>query len=507
MTTLRLILGDQLSETISSLEGCNKKKDIIMMCEVMEEATYVKHHKKKLVFVFSAMRHFAQELLNKKYQVTYIKLDPTKETSSFTSEVKKIVSTKKIDNIILTEPGEYRLLQCFRGWQKTLNLPVEIKPDTRFLCTTNEFSAWVGKKKQCRMEYFYRYMRNKHDILMENDKPVGGKWNYDDENRKHPKHHLKIPRPYQTKADDVTQDVIKLVVSYFGEHFGDISPFHYAVTRRQALNALNQFIKERLPLFGDYQDAMLESEPWMFHSHISLYLNCGLLLPMECINAALNAYDKGDAPLNSVEGFIRQILGWREFVRGMYWLKMPAYIKKNTLNAKNKLPEFYWTGQTKMNCLKQCIQETKQHAYAHHLQRLMVIGNFALLAGIKPAEVSEWYLLVYADAYEWVELPNVIGMILFADGGEIASKPYASGGAYINKMSNYCKRCQYKVSVKNGPDACPYNYLYWDFLDRNRDKLKDNHRLTMMYKLYDKMKPDKKDAIKQDSKRFLEELI
>jgi deoxyribodipyrimidine photolyase-related protein len=258
--------------------------------------------------------------------------------------------------------------------------------------------------------------------------------------------------------------------------------------------------------FGDYQDAMIEGEPWMYHSHLSFYLNCGLLLPIECVRAAERAYYNGDAPLNSAEGFIRQIVGWREYVRGIYWLKMPEYKSENFFEAKRQLPNFYWTAETKMNCLSQCVTETQQNAYAHHIQRLMVLGNFALLTGIEPNQVNEWFLIVYADAYEWVELPNVTGMILFADGGYLASKPYASGGSYINKMSNYCKNCQYSVTKKNGDNACPFNYLYWSFLAKNRSKLGQNHRLTMMYGVYDRMSDDKKMLIERDSKAFLEAL-
>jgi deoxyribodipyrimidine photolyase-related protein len=270
-----------------------------------------------------------------------------------------------------------------------------------------------------------------------------------------------------------------------------------------ALHVLDQFIEQRLSHFGDYQDAMIQGEPWIYHSHISFYLNCGLLLPLECVQAAEKAYHQRKAPLNAVEGFIRQIIGWREYVRGIYWLKMPSYAEANFFEANRQLPDFYWTANTKMNCLRSCVLETKQNAYAHHIQRLMVLGNFALLAGIDPKEVNEWFLIVYADAYEWVELPNVSGMILFADGGYLASKPYAAGGNYINKMSDYCKNCNYKVTKKNGPDACPFNYLYWDFLDRNRNKLQSNHRIGMMYKTFDRMGEEKKIAIHNESKIFL----
>ncbi len=503
MKTLRFILGDQLSQNISSLRDCDKSNDIILMCEVMAEATYVKHHKKKIAFLFSAMRHFAEELEAQGHHVRYIKLDDEHNSCSFTGEVERAIKIHTIEQIIVTYPGEYRVLQDMLSWGKRFGMPVEIRSDDRFLCDPDEFVVWAEGRKQLRMEYFYREMRKKHAVLMNDDGPEGGQWNYDAENRKPPKEGLTIPATYHSEPDAITQEVMSLVAERFNDHFGDLEPFHFAVTRDQALIALRQFIEQRLSQFGDYQDAMIEGEPWMYHSHISFYLNCGLLLPLECVQAAEQAYTDQKAPLNAVEGFIRQIIGWREYMRGIYWLKMPDYAKQNFFDANRKLPGFYWTAKTKMNCLHHCVKETRQNAYAHHIQRLMVLGNFALIAGIDPTHVNAWFLIVYADAYEWVELPNVSGMILFADGGYLASKPYAAGGSYINKMSDYCKNCDYKVKQKTGPDACPFNYLYWDFLVRNRDRLASNHRLGMMYKTYDRMGDDKKLAIEQDSKQFL----
>ena len=503
MRTLRLILGDQLSHSISSLDDCDMAQDIILMCEVWDEATYVRHHKKKIAFIFSAMRHFSEELRAVGYNTVYIKLDDINNSGSFTGEIKRAVTRFKLDRIIVTSPGEYRVLTDIKNWEADIGIPVNIRPDNRFLCDADEFYQWANQRKQMRMEYFYREMRKKYYILMEGDQPVGGKWNYDADNRKSPTDDLVIPPAYINQPDQISLDVKALVAERFSDHFGDIEPFYFAVTREQALQVLNQFIEERLSCFGDYQDAMLQGEPWMYHSHISFYINCGLLLPLECVRAAENAYYNGKAPLNAVEGFIRQIVGWREYVRGIYWLKMPEYKTENYFQAKRDLPDFYWTANTKMNCLHQCVSETQHNAYAHHIQRLMVLGNFALLAGIEPKQVNDWFLLVYADAYEWVELPNVSGMILFADGGYLASKPYAAGGAYINKMSDYCKNCQYKVSKKEGEEACPFNYLYWDFLARHRDKLKGNHRLAMMYRTYERFSEDKKQLIYRDSEQFL----
>jgi len=503
MRTLRLILGDQLTLSVSSLEDCDLNQDVVLMCEVWDEATYVRHHKKKIAFIFSAMRHFSEALCEAGYNTCYIKLDDPNNTGSFTGEVKRAVTRFKIDRIVVTSPGEYRVLEDIKQWETEVGLPVDIRPDNRFLCNSDEFSEWASQRKQMRMEYFYREMRKKYYILMDGDQPVGGKWNFDADNRKSPRGNLIIPPAYINKPDPITLEVKSLVAERFSDHFGDIDPFYFAVTREQALQVLKQFIEERLDCFGDYQDAMLQGEPWMYHSHISFYINCGLLLPLECVRAAENAYYNGKASLNAVEGFIRQIVGWREYVRGIYWLKMPEYKTENYFQAKRNLPDFYWTANTKMNCLHQCVSETQHNAYAHHIQRLMVLGNFALLAGIEPKQVNDWFLLVYADAYEWVELPNVSGMILFADGGVLASKPYAAGGAYINKMSDYCKGCQYKVSKKEGEEACPFNYLYWDFLARHRDKLKGNHRLAMMYRTYDRFSEDKKQIIYRDSEQFL----
>ncbi|MDC1444656.1 cryptochrome/photolyase family protein [Amylibacter sp.] len=503
---LRLILGDQLNGNISSLRDVNKLTDSILICEVKSEATYVKHHKKKIAFLFSAMRHFSKFLEESNFKLKYVKYDDVDNSGSLFGEVKKATDINNYKKIIVTKPNEFRLYSEILEWENKLNIHVEIRDDDRFLCTTDEFNTWANDRKQLRMEFFYRNMRRKYNILMDGDEPIGGQWNYDSENRKPPKNGLKIPDSYSNKPDEITKDVIKLVDQNFKDHFGDLLPFNFAVTRQQALIILDEFIDKRLGMFGDFQDAMIEGEPWMFHSHISFYLNCGLLTPLECIKAVESAFYDNRAPLNAVEGFIRQVLGWREYIRGVYWYKMPEYKSENFLEASRKLPEFYWTGKTNMNCLKQCITETKENSYAHHIQRLMVLGNFVLLTGIKPDEVNNWYLAVYSDAYEWVELPNVTGMILYADGGVLASKPYAASGAYINRMSNYCKSCHYKVSSKNGEDACPFNYLYWDFLIRNENKLRNNPRMGLIYRNLDKMKSEKFESIRSDSNTFLKRI-
>ena len=499
---LRFIFGDQLSHGLSSLSDLSKGSDVVLMCEVRQEATRVRHHKKKIVFIFSAMRHFAAELREQGCQVDYIHYDAPDNAGNFTAELERAVARHKPDAVVLTEPSEYAVLEEVNRWQTQLNLPVEVRADNRFLCTQARFAQWAEGRKQLRMEFFYREMRREHNILMNEGEPTGGQWNYDSENRKPPKEGLEIPPTYQSRPDAITREVMTLVANEFNDHFGDLEPFHFAVTADQARQALEQFVAERLCSFGDYQDAMLQGEPWMYHSHLSFYINCGLLTALECIEAAEDAYRKGQAPLNAVEGFIRQILGWREYVRGLYWLKMPDYAAENFFAANRSLPEFFWNGRTQMNCLRQCVLETKQNAYAHHIQRLMIIGNFALLAGLSPNEVNEWFWVVYADAYQWVELPNVSGMILYADGGLLASKPYAASGAYIKRMSNYCDGCSYKVAKKNGPSACPFNYLYWNFLLTQQERLNNNPRMGMSYRTLARMDAEKVQAIRNDSARF-----
>ncbi len=503
MSKLCIILPNQLSLSTSSLQAIDPKVDHILIAETLDYFTHVKHHQKKIAFLLSAMRHFAQELERLKFQLTYI--DIQQQLPALKDAVEHTLKENSITEIYFTYPADYRTLQHIQEMEQKLSIPIHILPDENFLCETEEFEQWAGHKKQLRMEFFYRTMRQKYQILMEGKEPIGGKWNFDTQNRKKAPKGLEVPETYHAKPDKITLKAIADTQQYFSQHFGDLEPFFFAVTRQQALKALDQFIEDRLCLFGDYQDAMVEKEPFMFHAHISFYLNCGLLQPLECIQAAETAYHAQKAPLNAVEGFIRQILGWREYVRGIYWLKMPEYASMNFLSAKNKLPSFYWTADTTMNCLKQCITETKNNAYAHHIQRLMVLGNFALIAGIEPKYVNEWYLIVYADAYEWVEMPNVSGMVLFADGGLLASKPYAASGSYINKMSDYCQNCAFNVKEKLGEKACPFNYLYWDFLIRNQKVLYSNQRLSFMYAMINKMPKEQVKGIQTQAKQFLKQ--
>ena len=506
MGNIALVLGDQLTPAITSLSAANCAHDTILMVEVAEETSYVRHHKKKIAFLFSAMRHFAEELRTTGWLVDYVTLDAQENTGNFTGELARAIERHKADGVLVTEPGEYRVKEMIAGWQAKLGVPVSILPDHRFICSHNEFQDWARGRKQLRMEYFYREMRRKTGLLMEGDKPAGGKWNYDADNRKPAKADFFMPSPHRVSPNNTTQEVLALIGNHFPEHFGDLEPFWFGVTRADAMAALDHFIEVALPKFGDYQDAMLEGERFLYHSVLSLYLNAGLLDPLLVCQRVETAFKDGHVPLNAAEGFIRQIIGWREYVRGIYWLKMPSYVNENFFGNTRPLPKFYWTGETDMACLRAAITQTKEEAYAHHIQRLMVTGNFALLAGIDPREVHEWYLAVYADAYEWVELPNTLGMSQFADGGLLGSKPYASSGNYINKMSDHCKNCRYDVKQKTGENACPFNPLYWDFLVRNAEKLKGNPRMAQMYRTWDRMSEEKQAEYLESATKVLDAL-
>lgn len=506
MATVRLILGDQLNAAISALEG-HMPGDTVLIAEVMQEATYVAHHPKKIAFLFSAMRHFAENCASLGMQVRYVRLDDMANTGSITGEVLRAIEDTGAEYVVCTEPGEWRLRETMQQWADLLPVPVTIREDTRFLCSHAEFRQWAGSKKQLRMELFYRRMRQKYGLLMEqNGAPCGGKWNYDAQNRKPPKRGLSSPPRLRHPRSTITKEVLELVGSRFDTHFGDLYPFYFAVTREQALEEASHFMQELLPNFGDYQDAMMKDEAYLYHSLLAPYLNAGLLLPLELCQMAEDAYRKGDAPLNAAEGFIRQILGWREYVRGIYWQFMPDYEARNYFEASRALPAFYWGQETQMACVREAVKHTRIHAYSHHIQRLMVTGNFALLAGIDPKEVHEWYLAVYADAYGWVEVPNTLGMALHADGGTMASKPYAASGKYINRMSNFCQSCAYNPDVTTEDHACPFNALYWDFLARHADKLRSNHRMPYVYATWDKFGPQKQQEIRRHAQTIFERL-
>lgn len=497
MANLILILGDQLSHRLSALEGADKDNDLVVMAEVHSEASYTNHHKKKLVFIFSAMRHFADALAEDGWRVHYQRYHPDNPAQSIEQVIAELVRECQPERVITTECGEWRLHEQISRWHKTLSIPVEIRPDTRFVCNIDEFTRWAEGRKQLRMEFFYREMRKKTGLLMTSEgQPEGGQWNFDTDNRKKWAGKPPAPAPFREEPDAITTEVIKLVNEYFSEHFGTTENFHYAVTAEQAQGALAHFIDFALPCFGDYQDAMSDNEDWLFHSILSPYLNTGLLDPMEVCEEAVRAWHAGRAPLNAVEGFVRQIIGWREFVRGIYWLLMPGYDRENRLGNSRELPWFYWTGDTKMRCMHKAIDATARNAYAHHIQRLMVTGNFALLAGVKPEAICDWYLAVYIDAFDWVELPNTLGMVMHADGGYLGSKPYAASGKYIQRMSDHCQNCHYRVQDATGDRACPFNSLYWHFIDRHREDFANNPRMTMMYRNWDKQKSERREALR-----------
>jgi deoxyribodipyrimidine photolyase-related protein len=495
---LILILGDQLHPAMSSLQQADPTCDVILMAEVSAEAIYVRHHQKKLAFVFSTMRHFAEELRAAGWRVDYTALDDPANTGTLELEVARAKARHGLSHVVVTEPGEWRLLSAMQNWPDTALLP-----DDRFLASRAEFAEWVDGRKGLRMEHFYRVMRRKTGLLMEGDQPAGGKWNLDAENRNRAPDDMLMPQPKRFAPDEITRDVLALVKARFGNHFGTLEPFWFGTTRAQAEAAFEHFVQTALPQFGTYQDAMLQNQRFLYHAIVSLYLNVGLLDPLALCQRVEAEWRAGRVPLNSAEGFIRQIIGWREFVRGIYWWQMPGYAQVNALDANRPLPGFYWTGETKMNCVRACVTQTRDEAYAHHIQRLMVTGNFALLAGIDPHELHEWYLAVYADAYEWVELPNTIGMSQFADGGLLASKPYAASGAYIDRMSDYCGTCSYNVKAKEGDKACPFNLLYWHFIARHRDRLVRNPRMAQMVRTWERFAPDKQAQLQRDADRFL----
>jgi deoxyribodipyrimidine photolyase-related protein len=502
MVKLVLVLGDQLSQNLAALRAADKSSDIVVMAEVNSEATYVKHHPKKIAFLFSAMRKFAGDLSSEGWNVRYTKLDDPDNAGSIPAELLRRAEETGAQEVLATRPGEWRLIEALEQTPLTMT----ILEDDRFLTSHAEFETWAEGRKALRMEYFYREIRRKTGLLMEGDKPAGGQWNFDHDNRKAAPDQISYSGPLPFEPDAITKDVLGLVETQFPDHFGSLDKFNFATTRDEALRALQHFITHALPRFGDFQDAMLSENKFLYHALISPYLNAGLLAPLEICQAAEDAYKDGHAPINAVEGFIRQIIGWREYVRGIYFLEGPDYTTRNALDHKRDLPALYWGEKTNMRCLSKAVEQTRDEAYAHHIQRLMVTGNFALLAGIDPEQVHEWYLEVYIDAYEWVEAPNTIGMSQFADGGIIASKPYVSSGAYINRMSDYCKKCHYAVKEKTGETACPFNVLYWDFLIRHRERFSRNARMGNMYRTWERMDETHRETVLKDAAIFLEKL-
>ncbi|WP_373187874.1 cryptochrome/photolyase family protein [Halopseudomonas sp.] len=503
---LILVLGDQLSHQLVTLRDADPEKDRILMAEVREEGRYVPHHPKKILLILSAMRHFAGELEERGFAVDYVKLDEKDNTGSLTGELQRARSRLKPEGILLCEPGEWRLLDAFRALQDDW-AELQLIEDDRFFCSHQRFADWAGERKQLRMEFFYREMRKDQQLLLDAaGGPEGGSWNFDAENRKALPDDACIPSQPHFPPDNTTREVEQVVAAHFGEHYGQLDGFDYPVTAKDAEGLWEAFLEQGMPHFGDYQDAMADHQPFLFHARIAAAMNIGLLDPRKVCLDVQAAYQGGDIPLNAAEGFIRQILGWREYVRGIYWLLMPGYAENNTLGNTRDLPEFYWTGKTRMRCMQQAIGQTLEHAYAHHIQRLMVTGNFALLAGIEPKQICDWYLAVYMDAFDWVELPNTLGMVMHADGGYLGSKPYCSSGQYIKRMSNHCQGCSYKVTEKTGEKACPFNSLYWHFLMRHRDQFKSNHRMKMIYGTLDRMTEKNQQALWDWGEKLLQRL-
>ncbi|WP_137111317.1 cryptochrome/photolyase family protein [Rhodobacter sp. SY28-1] len=490
MVRLVLVLGDQLTPSVAALRAADKARDVVVMAEVMEEGESVPHHPQKIALILAAMRKFAAGLRAEGWRVAYSRLDDPENAQTLSGEVLRRAAEFGAAEVIATKPGEWRVLRDLED----LPLPVRVLEDDRFLCSEAEFACWAEGRKQLRMEWFYRDMRRKTGLMMEGDQPAGGQWNFDHDNRKPAKADLLRARPRDFAPDAVVEEVLGLVEVRFS-HFGRLKPFRWATDRAGALAALAEFVEERLPRFGEEQDAMLEREAYLSHAVISPYLNIGLLGPMEVCLAVQAAWKAGRVPIAAAEGFIRQVIGWREYLRGIWALKGPAYLEGNALGHSRALPGVYWGGETGMACMEAAVGQTRDLAYAHHIQRLMVTGNFALLAGVDPAAVHEWYLSVYVDAFEWVEAPNTLGMSQFADGGVLGSKPYVSSGAYIDRMSDHCGGCAYRVKEKVGERACPFNLLYWHFLVRHRERFRGNPRMGQMYRVWDGMDAGHREAV------------
>ena len=496
---LVVVFGDQLDADSPAFDDFDNGRDLVWMAESHGEASHVWSNKNRIAFFFSAMRHFREELRRKGRPVAYHELG--KEKANLISLLRAWLESNPVEKIVAVHPGEWRILHGLRTLCGELDLELDLREDSHFIDTPGGFREWAEGRKSIRLEYYYRELRKRHGILMTNEgKPAGGEWNYDKENRDafgRDGPPPDKPEPPRFKPDKLTQEVISLVEKRFPDHPGDLGGFAWPVERKDALKALHSFIRERLPRFGDYQDAMWTGEPFLYHSLLSSSLNVKLLNPREVIAAAVEAHAEGTAPLNAVEGFVRQILGWREYVRGIYWWKMPGYEANNFLEAREPLPEFYWTGDTPFACLSDAIGQTLQSGYAHHIQRLMVTGLYGLLLGVDPKAMHEWYLAVYLDAVEWVELPNTLGMSQFGDGGLMASKPYAATGKYIQRMSNYCEKCPANPAESTGSAACPFTTLYWDFLYRNRERLSGNQRMSLQLRNLDRLSGGRIGAIRK----------
>lgn len=488
---LHLILGDQLDGRAAVLTELDPERDVVLMAEVAEEAEHVANHRQRLVLFLSAMRHFADELRERGLTVRYIKLDDAGNTQRLGGELSRAVDDLGPKTVSVIEPGDHRVAaELQRACPRITYLP-----DDSFTCSLEFFEDWAAGRKELVMEYFYRERRRAMDVLMDDRKPAGGQWNYDKENRETFSSAPDIRAPYRARADEITREVIALVEDRWPDSPGSVENFDWPVTRAQAKRALDDFIEHRLPQFGTYEDAMWAGEATLYHSRLAASLNLKLIHPMECVEAAVAAWENGDAALNNVEGFVRQLIGWREFIRGVYYHEGAEYNDRNSLEADGALPDWFWDADTDMNCLRHCLGEVVENAWGHHIPRLMVIGNFALVAGIRPQAINDWFLGMYVDAVDWVTAPNVIGMSQHADGGVVGTKPYAASGRYIQRMSNYCEGCRFNVKQRSGEDACPFNVFYWDFLIRHRERFRGNRRMAMILKNVDRLSDEERTTI------------
>ena len=500
--TLVLVLGDQLDLDAAAFDGFDSAQDAVWMAEAAEESTHVWSSKQRIAIFLSAMRHFAQALRDAGRPLHYRRMDATAlsgREDSLAAKLQADLAELTPQRVVMTAPGDWRVWQQMKTVVEAAGLTLEICEDRHFFTTVGDFAAHAKGRKSLRLEYFYRELRKRHGILMQDGQPAGGKWNFDADNREAfgSQGPGLLPQRATFEPDALTREVIALVNARFAQHPGTLDSFAWPVTRPQALESLQRFIEERLPLFGRYEDAMWQGEPWLYHSQLSASLNLKLLTAREVVQAAEAAYRAGHVPLQSAEGFIRQILGWREYVRGIYWTQMPGYVERNALNAQQDLPDWFWTGRTDMACLKDALTQTLQHGYAHHIQRLMVTGLYTLLLGVRPQKVHEWYLSVYVDAVEWVELPNTLGMSQYGDGGLMASKPYVATGKYIQRMGGPCAGCRYNPALREGERACPYTTLYWDFLMRHETLLSKNARMALQVKNVARMSDGQRQALAQ----------
>ncbi|RLQ21780.1 cryptochrome/photolyase family protein [Seongchinamella sediminis] len=503
---LILVLGDQLTLDAGALQGATPADCHVLMAELAEEASYVRHNRHKIALVFSAMRHFREELRAAGFTVTYYAYE--EGLSSLADALDRIVREEGCGRLRCCQPGEYRVQQALEDWSRNSGVALDWAADNRFLCATGDFNAWAAGRKTFRMEHFYRVMRRRYQILLDEEgEPEGGRWNYDRENRAGWRGKHQVPARAELEHDAITREVLELVAAAFPDNPGDLASFNLAVTRAGAEEQLAFFIDHCLDRFGQYQDALAEESDWLYHSLVSMYLNIGLLCPLASCRQVEAAWRDGRCSLAAAEGFIRQVLGWREYVRGIYWFAMPEYGERNGLQAEQPLPAWFWDAEVDMRCLQRALKQSLDLGYAHHIQRLMVIGNFALLAGLSVREVCAWYLAVYVDAFEWVELPNTLGMALFADGGLMASKPYAASGRYIQRQGNHCASCRYRPDRVTGENACPYNSLYWAFINRHRASLEENPRMSLALRNWDKKPARERESILQWAQREGDRLL